>query len=384
MQNKNLNSIELGHKDIMKSSLNLNRSKDSSDVSPMLAAASYFFSSLALVLSNKILLTSLKFPSFRLLAVGQFAFSLVLLHVLRELGLISFFKNGDASLHRGRFFVFDAAAQVFPLPFLFLGNVVCGLGATGRVNIAMFSALRRVSSLFALVAEAVILNVHYPRPVVISVFVMVFGGLVAAYKDLSFDFYGYLYILVNNFFTAAYGIVIKIKTGSLKKAKSNSFPQLGKFGLLYYNSLCSAPLMIALLVLLDGSDLLEKVSVWPGWGTFSGVFSLFLSLILGVVLNYSIFLCTQVTSATTTSVVGSLKNILAAYASILGVGGDYEFETWNFIGLNVSMIASIAYSHFQLKSRKGNNTKTKDGKKYSSVSSVTKSAPVAAAHATVS
>lgn len=52
----------------------------------------------------------------------------------------------------------------------------------------------------------VVVNVY---PWKVSVVLMIVGALIAAYFDLKFDVSGYLLILSNDFFTAAYGVFIK-------------------------------------------------------------------------------------------------------------------------------------------------------------------------------
>ena len=61
-----------------------------------------------------------------------------------------------------------------------------------------------------------------------SVYLMIAGSIVAASNDLAFNLLGYVYVLLNDFFTAGNGVLMK------KKLESKD---LGKYGVMYYNSL---------------------------------------------------------------------------------------------------------------------------------------------------
>ena len=88
-----------------------------------------------------------------------------------------------------------------------------------------------------MILEFYMLKTKPNRFVVLSVFIMIFGALIAAANDLAFDLLSYAFIFGNNLTTAANGVYTKM---FLNKK------DLGKYGLLFYNALFGFPL-VALL-----------------------------------------------------------------------------------------------------------------------------------------
>jgi solute carrier family 35 protein len=278
-------------------------------------------SSFLITVINKRVLTTYRFPSFLVLTLGQLIASIIVLYTGNKLRIVAI-----PSYSR------DLIRSIFPLPLLYLGNAVFGLGGTQALSLPMFAALRRFSILMTMFLEYYILKVRPSSAVQLSVFSMVGGALLAASDDLSFNLEGYAYIMITNALTASNGVLIKKKlVGS----------DLGTYGLMYYNS------MIMLLPTIFITFIVGDVRLaldYEHWGDPIFVTQFLLSCIMGFVLNYSTVLCTQYNSALTTTIVGCLKNVSITYIGMF-IGGDYIFSWLNCIGINISVLASLVYTY---------------------------------------
>lgn len=300
--------------------------KPSSLLLKVTSALFYATASFMITVVNKSVLTSYSFPSFQMLAFGQMLTTVVILYISKHFRLVSF---PDFNMR--------TFGQLSPLPFLYIANMVFGLGGTKELSLPMFTMLRRFSILMTMIAEYWILGVRQKLPVKISVGLMMLGAIIAATTDLGFNLQGYVFVLLSDVLTASNGVFTKKILGTNK--------EMGKYGIMFYCALFMLP--FSFIIMWQTGDLRTAIH-YSSWHDPAFLIQFLMSCGMGFILNYSVVLCTQHNSALTTTIMGCLKNILVTYLGMF-IGGDYIFSINNFIGINLSVIGSLLYTYVTFK-----------------------------------
>lgn len=271
--------------------------------------ALYMASSFLIVIFNKIILTEFHFPSVPFLMFWQSCVS-----------SIFFYYKLEQRANR----------KLILVCLLNVANIFFGLNAAGTLNIAMFTALRRISIMMTLVAQWWFLKKKSTRPVVATVAVMVFGSFVAASDDLTFDLVGYGFAMMNNLLTAGSQIASKYALDDGWKKET----------ILFYSSVAS--MIISSLLSLDFHP-----SQFKDWTTPAFQVAFASSIVLGILLNYGASWVIEKNDALTLAVAGSAKSAVMGLLVCFGLfDPTYQFTWVNFVGLQLSAVASFFYVYF--------------------------------------
>ncbi|NXN00522.1 S35D2 protein, partial [Sylvia borin] len=279
----------------------------------VLSALFYGTCSFLTVLVNKALLSAYGFPSPMFLGIGQMAATILILYV-SKLNKMVHFPDFDKSI----------PVKLFPLPLIYVGNHLSGLSSTSKLSLPMFTVLRKFTIPLTLLLEIIILGKRYPLNIIVSVFAIILGALIAAGSDLSFNLEGYIFVLLNDIFTAANGVYTKQKIDP---------KELGKYGVLFYNA-CF--MVIPTVIISFSTGDFQQATHFQHWTNFLFVFQFILSCLLG---KSDLNKCMTFVS---------LQNISIAYIGML-IGGDYIFSILNFVGLNICMAGGLRYSCLTLR-----------------------------------
>ncbi|CAA6662290.1 unnamed protein product [Spirodela intermedia] len=287
--------------------------------SSLLAALSYGIASMAMVFINKAIL--MQYP---------YSMTLLTLQQVATASLIQFGRGSGYTKARG--FSLDTAKKLLPLSLFYNANVSFALASLKGVNIPMYIALKRLTPLAVLVALSVIL--------------VAVGVIIAALGDFSFDLFGYTMALTSVFFQTMYLLLVE---------KSGAEDGLSSVELMFYNSFLSLPFLLVLITATGEiphslSLLFEK----DNSVAFLVIF--ILSLVMGIVLNFTMFWCTIVNSALTTTIVGVLKGVGSTTLGFVTLGG-VEVHALNVTGLVINTAGGVWYSYAKYQQKKARHRK---------------------------
>ena len=267
----------------------------------------YMTSSFLIIVFNKQILTTYQFPSVAPIMFLQ--------------SLLSSIVFATQNPQKPSF-------DIVPVCIINVANVFFGLNAAGTLNVAMFSALRRISVFMTMLAQWLVFSQTPSKKTAFSIVMMVLGAFIAAADDLTFDFGGYTYVTLNNILTVSSQIATKntLKNGWSKKS------------ILFWTSMCSV-LVGGLIVTMT-----FRPHDFEHWHETGFWFALTGSLLMGLIINWASAWVIEKNDALTLSVAGSTKSAVLGLLVCFGwFDNSYQYSLMNFMGLQLSTIASLWY-----------------------------------------
>ncbi|XP_004291270.1 PREDICTED: putative UDP-sugar transporter DDB_G0278631 [Fragaria vesca subsp. vesca] len=294
----------------------------------LFAALSYGVASMAMVFINKAVLMEYS-HSMTLLTMQQLATAL-LIHFGRKMGYT-----------RSRGLEMSTAKKLLPVSLFYNANVAFALASLKGVNIPMYIAIKRLTPLAVLIAGFFSGKGKPSTQVILSVVLTAGGVVIAALGDFSFDLFGYSLALTSVFFQTMYLVLVE---------KSGAEDGLSSVEIMFYNSFLSLPFLLFLIIATGEfpnsfSLLLVKST------SIHFLVILILSFVMGIALNFTMFLCTIVNSALTTTIVGVLKGVGSTTLGFVLLGG-VQVHGLNVTGLVINTTGGVWYSYAKYQERK--------------------------------
>ncbi|KAA8493034.1 UDP-galactose/UDP-glucose transporter 7 [Porphyridium purpureum] len=282
----------------------------------------YISMSSAMVFTNKALSYNYGFTMTNALLLMQMVFTIALLHFLRDIcGLLSFNR-----------FERDTALRIAPISVFYCLNGAFALVAVRELSVPSYTLVKRLAPMFSITLEFALLGKRSKPRVLVALAVMLSGTLLAARADTRGTILGWSSGLVSCFLQGLYLTLVK---------KTGAETGLNSFGVLYYHSLISLPILSVLVVLLGE---MQPLLNYPQWTDMSFMIVLAWSLFMGVMLNYSLFLATELTSPTSTLVSGQVKAIGQTAIGMFTFGGAERNQAY-IIGTLMNIGGGTGYGY---------------------------------------
>jgi solute carrier family 35 protein len=209
------------------------------------------------------------------------------------------------------------------------------------MNIPMYNAMRRCVPIANLLLGVLFLRIRPTRGITLSVLTITAGTLVAAFGDLNFDSTAYTFGAISVISNAAYLTTLQ-KTGMEKNLGAISIAYINRLLITLnqkiYSNISSINCMpVMTLVLFITGDIpkerfqhaknvdkrlknhqkkklrfkpQKQIVAYPHWSSSSFIFAFLAVIFSGCIFTYSMFLCTTVNSALTTSCVSGKSFII--------------------------------------------------------------------------
>eukprot|EP00177_Eucheuma_denticulatum_P002101 GFKZ01003751.1.p1 GENE.GFKZ01003751.1~~GFKZ01003751.1.p1 ORF type:complete len:407 (+),score=46.37 GFKZ01003751.1:159-1223(+) len=286
----------------------------------------YILVSSSMVFVNKALSYSYSFRTTNVLLIFQMLFTTFLLRLLRDVFRVIDFIDFD----------YTRAKQVAPVSLFYSLNAAVALVALRELSVPSYTLIKRLAPLLTITLEAILLHKFASRSVILALLVMSFGTVMAANADSTSSTFAWLLGFASCAFQALYLTFVK---------RSGIDTGMNSFGILYYHSILSLPFLAAIALAVGE---LRQALIYDQWTSPSFLIVFIMSMFMGLVLNYALFLCTELTSPTSTVVSGQVKAMGQTAIGMFTFGG-VDFNGRYLAGTFLNIAGGFMYAYAKLK-----------------------------------
>lgn len=280
----------------------------------------YIVVSSCMVFTNKALSYTYNFRTTNFLLFCQMIFTALLLRLLRSCRVIDFAE-----------FQLSRARLVAPVSVFYSLNAAVALVALRELSVPSYTIIKRLAPLCTIVLETVLLRKMASRQSFAALIIMSCGTVLAANADASSSNYAWILGFLSCAFQALYLVFVK---------RSGLETGMNSFGILYYHSILSLPCVG--IIALGVGEIYPALN-FPLWTSPTFLVVFVGSLFMGLLLNYALFLCTELTSPTSTLVSGQVKAMAQTAIGMFTFGG-VDMNPRYLFGTFLNITGGFAYA----------------------------------------
>lgn len=308
-----------------------------------IAALSYGAVSLSMNFANKAVFADTTFSSIPSILVIQFLFTIIVLKFMKYFQLVEYNPVSKELLTE------------LALPsLLYCVNVGLSLSSLSSVSIPVYQVIKRITPVATVLIGRIILGKTESYKIHGSIWMILIGTLVMGTGDLYFNLQAYSMGLGSVLSQTLYLLYIQ-KSG----IKHDVLTML--------NGTAHISLIIMLFGNLPTGEFHKALSN-PEIYTFNLWLHLSIILILGALLNYTLFLCTSINSALSTTVVGCVKAIFGTILGFFTFKGQ-PVTILLLVGICLNTAGALFYMYFRYKEKLLKQVQSKSNFEYEPVAS---------------
>mmetsp|Transcript_7178 Transcript_7178/g.10600 ORF Transcript_7178/g.10600 Transcript_7178/m.10600 type:complete len:299 (+) Transcript_7178:36-932(+) len=279
-------------------------------------------------ITNKFLIFTYEFSCTFIFMAAQYMLSLGIYEALRSKGMKTIPQIS-----------YQDALDTLPVTLCFLGSIVFGLSGMAYVNLPMYVALRKLSTLVVFLMEIGFSQKLPDKWSSLGICLISLGALVAGSNDLTSDYFGFFLVFLANICTG-----LQLHLARLLKQKRKN---LGALPQSYYNAMLGLPLVCILAYCTEEHI---SYSMHPYTGHLSFKIALGLACLVGFFCNIAVFLCTTHNSPMATTITGNMKDVVSMLVGLFAFP-DVEPTEAFVTGLFCSMLGAAVYSFGKIKNK---------------------------------